>query len=127
MAQVPTVIGLLVCDQTVIEEATKNVTLVNCFTALRVEQFPSGPRRFSVFAALIDGSGEMAMEVVVNRLENDQEIYRRAVRLHFRDRLQEVRFLFRVTDCRFPAAGQYEVDLWADRQLLALHKFRVLA
>jgi hypothetical protein len=125
VTQIPTVIGLLVCQLAVIEEQTKNVTLVNCFTKLKVERFPSELRRFTVFAALIDGAGDVTLEVVVVRLSDGDRIYERPVRLSFGDRLQEVRFIFRVTDCSFPAAGQYEIQLHADTQALAHHKIRV--
>src|SRR5262245_40606282 len=122
VAQRPSVIGLLLCEQAVVEEKTHNVTLVNCFTRLKVEQFPSEPRRFTVFAALTNGFGDVTLDVVVVRLDNDEEVLRQSRRLRFTDRLQEVRFLFRVTRCSFPVAGVYEVSLVADGESLARHR-----
>jgi hypothetical protein len=106
VSQRPTVVGLPVCEQVVVEEGTKNVTLVNCFTALKVSKFPSEPRRFVVFAVLTDGAGDVNLEVVITRLEDNEEIYRQSARVRFADRLREVRFIFRVGNCTFPTAGE---------------------
>src|SRR5438132_657334 len=69
MSQRPAVVGLLVCEQLIVEERTHNITLVNCFTKLKAEHFPSEPRRLAVFAALVDGLGEVALELVIERLD----------------------------------------------------------
>jgi len=57
MVPTPVALGLNVCEKIVVEEGTKNVTLVNCFSKMFVDGFPSGPRRFAVHAALRDGQG----------------------------------------------------------------------
>lgn len=125
MAQIPTVIGLLPCEQIVIEERTHNVTLVNCFTGFRVAQFPSERQQFAVFAALTDGLGDIELKLVVQRIETQDEIYHALRVLRFVDRLQEVRFLFRVTNCSFPVAGLYDIILFADGSELARHRINV--
>ena len=51
----PTVISLVVCEQAIVEEGTRNFTLVNCFSRLRVRQIPSEPQRFTVYVLLTDG------------------------------------------------------------------------
>jgi hypothetical protein len=126
MAQIPTVIGLLVCEKAIVEEGTKNVTLVNCHTRIKVERFPSEPRQFSVFAILADGAGDVALEVVITRLADDATIYRESRQVRFGNKLQEVRFHFRVTRCSFPSAGKYQIDLFANGQYLAHHRIDVV-
>jgi hypothetical protein len=125
MSQIPTVIGLLLCEQVVIEERTHNVTLVNCFTRYNAEMFPSERQRFAVFAALTDGFGDIELKLAIQRLATQEEIYHALRTLRFADRLQEVRFLFRVTSCSFPAAGPYDVILFADGSELARHRIQV--
>jgi hypothetical protein len=122
MSQIPTVIGLLLCEQIVIEERTHNVTLVNCFTRYKLDRFPSDRERFAVFAALTDGLGDIELKLVIQRLETEAEVYRASRTLRFADRLQEVRYLFRVTNCSFPAAGPYDFILFADGSELARHR-----
>lgn len=125
MSQIPTVIGLLLCEQIVIEERTHNVTLVNCFTRFKVAMFPSEQQRFAVFAALTDGLGDIELKLAIQRLATLEETYHVSRSLRFIDRLQEVRFLFRVTNCSFPADGPYDVILFADGTELARHRILV--
>jgi hypothetical protein len=123
--QVPTVIGLLLCEQVVIEKHTENISLINCFTKRTIGDFPSEPQRFAVVALLTDGFGEIALDLVIEHLDNEDEVYRESQRLRFIDRVQEVRFLYRVTRCIFPEAGTYEVNLEAEGQVLARHRIMV--
>ena len=127
MPNVPTASGLLVCEQVIIDKRTENVTPVNCFTTLRVERFPSEPQRFSVFALLTDGFDEVRLDVIISNLADDELVYRESQRLRFGNRLQQVRFIYRVTRCIFPAAGVYEVQLLAEGQLVARQTIAVSA
>jgi hypothetical protein len=122
MAQIPTVIGLLVCEKAIVEEGTKNVSLVNCFTRLKLGVFPAERTPFAVYAALTDGVGDIALTLVVERLDTLEEVFRESRTLGFADRLQEVRFLFRVTNCSLPVAGLYDVILFAGQSELARHR-----
>lgn len=58
MIQPPTAIALTVCEQVVVEEKTRNITLVNCLTRLRVQRIPSEPHRLVFYSRLTDGIGE---------------------------------------------------------------------
>jgi len=62
---------------------------------------------------------------VVQRLDTTGDVFRESRTLRFADRLQEVRFLFRVANCLFPVAGPYDVILFADQSELARHRIRI--
>jgi hypothetical protein len=119
MVPPPIALGLTLCEKVIVEEGTKNVTLVSTFTKLRVDQFPTGPQRFVVFAVLTDGLGDGTIELVITRLETDEAIYTYRNRLRFPDRLTEVRVLMRVNECSFPAPGRYQFTLLIDGDWLA--------
>jgi hypothetical protein len=123
-------LGLIVCEQIIIEERTRNVTLVNCFSRLLVDRFPARPRPFVVYAGLIDGFGELTLDLVLHRLDTYldtyEEVLRRGQRLRFSDRLQEIRFVFRITQFAFPAAGQYQVSLLAEGELIAQNRIQIM-
>jgi hypothetical protein len=121
----PVISGLIVCERVIIEERTRNLTLVNCFTHLHVNEFPSVPERFTVFTACTDALGEMTLDLVINRLDTFEEIYVQSHRVEFRDRLQEIRFLFRVNKCSFPTAGEYLVSIMAEGESAGQRKLRV--
>ena len=48
-------VGLVTCEQVIVEDRTKNITLVNCFGKRLVQTIPSEPHSFAVFALLTDG------------------------------------------------------------------------
>jgi hypothetical protein len=122
----PIALGMTIREKVIVEERTKNVTLVSCFTRLIVEDFPSPPQRFTLFAALKGGLGNGIMEVVGTRLDTDETIYVRQVLIQFPNRLMEVRFIFRVTDCSFPEVGIYHFTLLIDGEWLAQHELHVV-
>jgi hypothetical protein len=124
MAQLPIAVGLVLCEQVVIEEGTRNVTPVNCFNVREVDDIP-GRASFCVLAWLADGKGEKVAELVVQRLDNLDAVFRSKARLVFRDPGHTVRFLGRIRDCEFPVEGYYEVMLLIDRELIAHRKFQV--
>ena len=119
MIQRPVAVGLALCEQVIVEEKTRNVTLVNCFLRRRVRAFPSEPQHLAVFAALTDGLGEMTIGLVVQRLDTLEEVYALQNRLRFTDPLQEVRVLFRLNQLSFPAPGHYQFALFAEGELVA--------
>jgi hypothetical protein len=125
MSQAPVAVGLLLCEQ-IIEEKTRNVTPVNCFARRIVARVPSEPFPFSAFAILADGMGEMLLELKIERLDTLEVIYRHSLTHRFTDPLQEVRYLFRIRDCSFPAPGAYQATLLAGGELVAQRKLSIV-
>jgi hypothetical protein len=125
MSQRPVARGLVICEKAIIEEGTRNVTLVSCFNRFRIRQFPSGPRSFAVYTVLTDGQGQLTLDLVVSRLDNGDEIYQQSRVLGFPVPLDEVRYLTRVNDCSFPVAGAYAVTLQADGEFIAQARIEV--
>jgi hypothetical protein len=125
MTERPTVIGLILCEQIIVEAQTNNVSFINCFTRRRAEQFPTEPQKFAVAALLTDGEGPVTIKVKIVRLADEELIYEQERLVQFPNRLQQVRFLLRVTACAFPTPGHYEVQLSADNELLALNRLNV--
>jgi hypothetical protein len=120
----PIAIGMVLCEQVIVEEGTHNVTPVNCFSVREVEDLPD---RVTFFALvwLVNGLGEMPVELLVERLDNMEETYRVNRKLVFPDRLRDMRFAARIRGCPLPIAGQYLVSLIIDGELIASRKFHV--
>jgi hypothetical protein len=127
MQQPPVAIGLLTCEQVIVEERTRNVTPVNCFASREVAHFPSEALPFVVFAVLTNGIGELRLEVRISRLDKLDLVYRRTETYRFGDPLQEVRTIIRIRDCSFPVSGHYEVMLLANNELVAHRKILIAA
>ncbi len=126
MKQRPVAVGLLLCEQVIIEEQTRNVTPVNCFTRRTARQLPSEIIPFVVFAILTDGVGDVRLEVTIQRLDTLDEIYRRSMTFRFPGPLQEARCRLRIGDCSFPVAGYYQVTLMAEGELVAQRRMQIV-
>ncbi len=122
----PTVRGLQLCQQMIVEEGTRNYTLVNCFTRLEVERVPSDPFEFLVHAMVGDGMGEVEVTVLIHRVADLAKVYTTSARITFKDRLSDYRLRIRVRGLIFKAFGKYEVSLAAEREQLALAFFNVV-
>jgi hypothetical protein len=120
MAQRPIAIALHVCEGVAYEEATGAVTLFNWFRYRVVKKVPTDPPfPFTVYARLTDGQGELTLEVVIERLADGEEVYRRPLPLTLTGPMQEVRVRFRIVDCVFPGEGDYRLDLLVDGESVA--------
>jgi len=120
----PIAIGMVLCDQVIVEEGTHNVTPVNCFNHRELDVLP-GESTFFAVVWLADGEGELATQIVVQRLDTLDEVYRYARTFRFTNRLQESRCVAKIRDCKFPVAGYYQVSLIIEGDLIAHRKFRV--
>jgi len=122
----PIVLGLTLCEKVIIEEGTKNVTIVSTFTKLLVYEFPSLPQKFSVYTVLTEGLGHGIIDLVVRSLETNELVYQAQLPVRFTDRLLELRVLFRVRSCVFPSPGAYELTLLLDGEWLAQRRLQVV-
>jgi hypothetical protein len=110
----------------IVEEGTKNVTLVSTFTRIVVEEFPSLPQRFALYTVLTEGLGDGTMDLVIRNLDTNEEIFTAQMPVRFPDRVAEVRVLFRINRCSFPAPGEYLCALLLDDEWLAQRRLQVI-
>ena len=99
----PVAVSLTLCEKFIVEERTRNVTLVSSFTKLIADDFPSRPERFAVAGVLTGGQGGATVDLVITRLETEDETYAIQRRIDFPGRLAEVQIVFHIRDCSFPA------------------------
>src|SRR5260370_37773990 len=71
----PTPVGLILCDYVLVEQGTKKVSLIGSFREVGVEQFPAILPPFYAYAALTDGLGSGTLELVLSRLETDEDVF----------------------------------------------------
>lgn len=126
MKQKPVAIGLLLCEQVIVEENTRNVTPVNCFTFRLKESSQPQPLSFVVLGFLTDGLGKIQLDVTIQRIDNMEEIHHRTQYLEFQNPLQSFRFTLRIKNCVFPDPGQYLVSLLADGEMIAQRKLHLI-
>jgi hypothetical protein len=125
MVPLPSVVGLVLSEQVIVDQRSRNPTIVNVFTGLKVEHFSSAPQRFSVFAALSGGRGVGTMDLVGMRLDTGLRFYAQRFRINFPDPLIIVNVNIRVRNMNIPEAGWYELMLLIDDEPIAQRRFRV--
>ncbi len=126
MIQRPNAVGLLLCQQAIVEEHTRNLTLVNTFRHLVLDSFPSESRQITIHALLTDGLGPMTLNLIVSRLDTMDEIYQKTGRVTFTNPLQERFLLIQTSRLSFPGPGRYEFRLLADGESIAQCVLEVL-
>jgi hypothetical protein len=100
-------IGLLTCEQIIVEEGTKNVTPVNCFSRRTADVFPWAAPPFLVLAWLTNGEGEVLLEVVIEDTDTLEEVYRRGSTFRLTTPLQQLRMSMRMNSIMFPGPQTY--------------------
>ena len=123
----PTALALILCEQVLVDQLSRNPSPINIFTGLAVQGFPSERQRFSVFAALTDSQGDGRLELRAIRLDTGEQFYAQHYPIHFPDRPTVINVNIRVRAVRFPVAGVYEFLLLVDGSLIAQRRLRVYA
>jgi hypothetical protein len=116
--KVPQVIALLLCDRMGLDPSSGQVSLLGIFQARYFPTFPSPPQNFTAYVALYDGEGDGTMELLLTRLETEEDITLYKKWLTFPGRGQIVNVEIKVRNCEFPAPGRYALTLSFDNKLL---------
>lgn len=126
MAELPIARGLFLCERVIVEETTRNVSLINCFTRLVVDSFPSPPQSFSAFAILTNGNGTMPLRLTVSDPKEQRELLDIIGVMTFTDPLHILRPMILIRQLVFPTAGKYEIVLDSDGEFLAQTQLEML-
>jgi hypothetical protein len=121
----PQALTLTLCDRVIIEQGTKNPTLVGIFLARKMDAFPSEPASFSAFVPLIDGSGTGTIELVTVRLATDEHVYSQKGQINFPHRFAVINAHFRINKIRFPEPGPYAFMILVDGDLITQRRVDV--
>ena len=124
MPSIPVPISLMLCDQVIVDKDTFKPSLIGVFTGLAVQDFAE-PQRFSAFAALTNGRDAGKLELVCNRLDTGDPIYRQTYEITFPDPLAVVNINIRIRSIIFPGPGWYDFELWINEELVGQRKIRV--
>ncbi len=124
MIKLPSVLGMVLCDRMDWTSRPGQVSLVDVFQSRHFATFPTPAQRFTVYTALYDGVGEGTMEMLISRLETEQDILQIRRWCTFPGRSYTVNLETLIRNCEFPAPGQYSLSLKFDNRELALRYLR---
>jgi hypothetical protein len=126
MSQRPLAVGLLLCEQVIVDDHTKRLTPVNCFSKWVIEGPLEEPQAFYAVALLTSGHGSMPAALWIERLDNGDIVFLREFKVRFEDPLEQYRLMLRLRRVEFPGAGGYQASLWMDGESIAVARFSVV-
>ena len=127
MSVKPVAVGLVVCELVVVDDKTRNITAVSCFSRRVVEVPLAWMPPFFVVVALADGQGTMPAQLVIERLDTLESTYERAFQLRMDDSLRDLSVSFRVQAQAIPVFGFYQAQFLVDGEMLAQKRFSILS
>src|SRR5260370_20272366 len=125
MVPTPIGLGLALCDRVMIEEGTRQLSLIGTFHRFHEPAFPFVPPPFYVYATLTGTEGDATVELTVTSLETEDAVYSFGRPVRFPDRFSEVRVRLRLTSIEFLEAGTYLFTLLVDGESIAHRRVRV--
>jgi hypothetical protein len=132
MTPTPTLLGFYICEQVIVDQRSRNPSLISVYTGRGFLGFPTDRVPFSLFCSLTDGLGKGRIRLEVSRLlpddvEPDQEnvLYVRDEELVCPGRHAIVHSVFRIRDLSFPEEGVYQFPLSIDGEWIASRRLRV--
>lgn len=115
MVKYPTAVGLTLCHQVVVEEGTRNFTLVNTFHRMVVRDFDEPVERFFVVLLITDGLGSGTLKLQITPVDDTTIVYNHSWRIDLSDALRQYQIRVGIAECRFPGPRQYDVAVLIDR------------
>ena len=119
MKHCPTVIGCMLCEASIRDDGTRNVSMINCFTARATPSVPAQLPGMTLAARLTDGQGSFEISVSVFELSTLQEVYARKYVVSLDDRLASYWCRLKISNLVIPRFGAYQIVLKADGEFLA--------
>jgi hypothetical protein len=118
---------LVLCELAIVDEKTRNITPVSCFSRRVVEGPITLMPPFYVVAAFVNGHGATPAKLVIERLDTLEITYERDFTLNFADSLQELSGIFRLRPPVIPVFGYYQAVLSVGGDVIAQKRFSILA
>lgn len=113
MAKEPRVVALVLCERMDVDPAVRRLSLSGVFHVLRAATWPT-LATFTAYTALQGGRGEGTIELLVTRLETEEDVYRYRRWFAVPDPDLTVHVEIPVRRCVFPAPGRYNFSLRFD-------------
>jgi hypothetical protein len=120
--------AFLLCQGTIIEQNTGNVTIINTFNAFGLSQIPGQTNAFLIFIQLTDGIGEYDAEVEIVDLQDDRTIAKAVgpAKLVFPSKLSRMNVMIPIPQLPMMHSGSYEIRVAADGQLIERQVFNAV-
>lgn len=110
---IPSLLAMLICDQVIIDQQTKKKSLIGVFDNVNAFVFPAAIN-CAVYAKLADAEGEYRFKVRLVNLKDEQLLGEMEVPANVQTQTEPADMVIQLMGAVFPAAGKYEVQLYAN-------------
>jgi hypothetical protein len=114
----PEVLALVVADTVHRDDETGKVYIIGTRFTIHARAFPWTHPRIAAYMALVEGRGEVKLEIRVVDMDEGNPIAQTEVMVTFPDPLDELDLAIFLSDVVFPEPGEYRLQLYADDQFL---------
>lgn len=125
MIPAPTVAGLHACHGANIDMHRFEFTLTRAFHELSSPIHPNDATSFWAFAELYGPIGKGVLTLALLPLDQQEVVYGFKHPIEFKDRFSPIYFRLHLQGFRFPQAGEYEIMLWVDGDIIGQRRFVV--
>lgn len=119
--------AFLLCQSTIVESETNNLSIIRIFNRFTFNSFPSQTWPFTVFAQLVGGVGRYVMVIEVHSLHDGEVIARGEGAIEFTDRVGSQNITIPVPPLILQQAGAYDVVLLADGSEIDRQQFTAVS
>ena len=96
-------------------------------TSIGAATFPFQCPSLAVYASMIDGRGEIALQLrLIDVDESREAVVDFETLVNFFDPIEELELAFRLTGLVFPEPGDYRMQLYANGQFLKERRFLII-
>jgi hypothetical protein len=112
---------MLFCDGIILEQGTGKSTLVNTFSGVAANMFPSPARDLHVYVQLTSFMGQVKVKLSCARVDGTEpeEVYSTEHIVRFRGKLSVEQIHFVWHQFQFPSTGEYAFQLWSQERCIA--------
>src|SRR5262249_31903593 len=116
---------LLVCEQVIVDEQSKNRTAVGIFSDILASAFPAMHPKLAVYIELTNGHGVCPLELRLIKADSDETLLAVAGSVTFPDPRFVAHLRFNFNSLVFNAPGEYRFALYCERELLMERRIMV--
>ena|ERR1051325_3011133 len=121
----PYALCLLVCEQVIVDDETKNRTAVGMFSDILAPTFPAVHPKLAVYIELTNGHGLCELQLRLVKTATNEALVALAGSVNFADPLHIAQLRFNFNGLVFKEPGEYRFQLFAENELLMERRMMV--
>jgi hypothetical protein len=120
----PLSLALMICERVIVEEATKNKSLMSTFNQINAKAFPAVHPSMTVFVSVTNGNGSYPIELRISDPQ-DNKLLSVKGQIQFQNPTSVVEIGFALQGLIFKEPGSYSIEFYCDDELISERRLLV--